>query len=404
MNQEHREHTKQVLEEVEKKMFDMQGVIRLCLVALYANGHVLLEGNPGFGKTSLVKTLGEILHFQWGRIQFTPDLMPADITGTEMPDPNDPNHDWKFRHGPIFRQLLLADEINRATPKTQSAMLEAMAEQQVTRPGTGEPEWLPIPFMVLATQNPIDQEGTYNLPEAQADRFMFKILMPVPGQEGLKKILEKATDSKSKISEQNKSGKTDPTPREREEAKERFISIHDEIRDIELRNPVRQHINNLYLATNQKYGELARDLQTTGQLEPLVRLLSYGLGPRAPIFLRLAVKGWVGLFGANPTLTQGVIYDANIAFPKIVLPVLRHRIRLEFGWETHYAKYWEEQRKRDKTRGEFPETLTEPQLREYFMMDLCLATAPRTSEGQPMLDYYKLLQKDLIAEMPKERT
>ncbi|MCB0128566.1 MAG: AAA family ATPase, partial [Caldilineaceae bacterium] len=161
---------------VQEDMKDLDEVVRLCFVALYTNGHVLLEGNPGLGKTALVRALGDTLGFAKGRIQFTPDLMPADITGTYIPIPRDGLMTLEFRPGPINTSLLLADEINRATPKTQSAMLEAMAEKQVTV--LGESRKLPVPFMVLATQNPIDHEGTYTLPEAQSDRFMFKLLMP----------------------------------------------------------------------------------------------------------------------------------------------------------------------------------------------------------------------------------
>lgn len=176
-----------IVQEVAQEMYEVDDVTRLCLVALYTKGHVLLEGNPGLGKTELVKTLGRTLQLPDGRIQFTPDLMPSDITGTQMPDPDNVER-LKFQHGPLFTSLLLADEVNRATPKTQSAMLEAMAEKQVTVLGVtyglggftyGEhrdrskvrvvyPSNIDRPFMVLATQNPIDHEGTYDLPEAQS--------------------------------------------------------------------------------------------------------------------------------------------------------------------------------------------------------------------------------------------
>ena len=191
-----KEFADSILQEAGQKMFGVADVVRLCLIALYTNGHILLEGNPGLGKTELVKTLSNILTLPYRRIQFTPDLMPADITGTLGPSKDNPR-ELTFQPGPIFTSLLLADEINRATPKTQAAMLEAMAERQVTVVGEthmlGQYDFKPFlgqdgnpiapnakrPFMVMATQNPIDHEGTFDLPEAQADRFMFKILMPI---------------------------------------------------------------------------------------------------------------------------------------------------------------------------------------------------------------------------------
>src|ERR1041384_948191 len=175
-----------VVKAVGEELYGLETVIRLSLAALFGGGHVLLEGNPGLGKTELVKRLARVMNLKAGRIQFTPDLMPADITGTLMPTGNG---GLRFQSGPIFTSLLLADEINRATPKTQSAMLGAMAEKKVTV--LGEAHALPSPFVVLATQNPIDHEGTYNLPAAQADRFMFKVRMPVPDGATLKRILRK---------------------------------------------------------------------------------------------------------------------------------------------------------------------------------------------------------------------
>ena len=165
--------------ELGKVIVGQDAVVEGTLIALFAGGHVLLEGVPGLGKTLLVRTLGEVLDLSFSRIQFTPDLMPADILGTnivmEMPGGR---REFQFQRGPIFAHLVLADEINRATPKTQSALLEAMQEHQVT--AGGELRKLVEPFFVMATQNPIDQEGTYPLPEAQLDRFFFKILVGYP--------------------------------------------------------------------------------------------------------------------------------------------------------------------------------------------------------------------------------
>ncbi|MBL8724608.1 MAG: MoxR family ATPase [Planctomycetes bacterium] len=162
------------------------------LTAVFAGGHVLLEGVPGIGKTMLVKTLGEALHLQKGRVQFTPDLMPADVLGTMVLEESQGHaRSVRFQPGPIHTNLLLADEINRATPKTQSALLEAMQEQQVTV--GGQTRALPQPFVVLATQNPVEQEGTYPLPEAQLDRFLFKLLVGYPKEHEYAAILQRTT-------------------------------------------------------------------------------------------------------------------------------------------------------------------------------------------------------------------
>jgi MoxR-like ATPase len=178
--------------EIGKAIVGHDAIVEGTLIALFAGGHVLLEGVPGLGKTLLVRTLGEVLDLSFSRIQFTPDLMPADILGTnivmEIPGGR---REFQFQRGPIFAHLILADEINRATPKTQSAMLEAMQEHQVT--AGGELRRLNEPFFVMATQNPIDQEGTYPLPEAQLDRFFFKIIVGYPSAEELTEVITRTT-------------------------------------------------------------------------------------------------------------------------------------------------------------------------------------------------------------------
>ena len=166
--------------------------MRFTLIAILSGGHVLLEGVPGLGKTMIIRTLGQALNLDFSRIQFTPDLMPSDITGTEiMEEQADGRRGFRFQNGPVFANLVLADEINRATPKTQSALLEAMQEKTVTVANHTYP--LPQPFFVLATQNPIEQEGTYPLPEAQLDRFIFKINVPFPSANDLTEILARTT-------------------------------------------------------------------------------------------------------------------------------------------------------------------------------------------------------------------
>ena len=181
-----------VREELAKIIVGQDEVVEGVLVALLAGGHVLLEGVPGLGKTRLVRSLADALHLRFSRIQFTPDLMPADIVGTNMISENDRGERYfDFQKGPIFANLVLADEINRATPKTQSALLEAMQEQSVT---VGKVTYrLEQPFFVLATQNPIEMEGTYPLPEAQLDRFLFKLRVTYPSAEELSVILDRTT-------------------------------------------------------------------------------------------------------------------------------------------------------------------------------------------------------------------
>src|SRR5438477_12159602 len=181
--------------EIGKIIVGHEGIVEGTLIALFAGGHVLLEGVPGLGKTLLVRTLSEVLDLSFNRIQFTPDLMPADILGTNIVmETSAGRREFQFQRGPIFAHLILADEINRATPKTQSAMLEAMQEKSVT--AGGESRKLVEPFFVLATQNPIDQEGTYPLPEAQLDRFFFKLLVTYPSGAELTEVLTRTTETK----------------------------------------------------------------------------------------------------------------------------------------------------------------------------------------------------------------
>ena len=178
--------------EIAKVIVGQQELIRAVLICLLAGGHLLLEGVPGLGKTQLVKTLGSVVGGEFSRIQFTPDLMPADITGTQVLEERPDGHrDFAFRPGPIFGNLVLADEINRASPKTQAALLEAMQERTVTVGGVTRA--LPDPFLVMATQNPIEMEGTYSLPEAQLDRFLLKALVPFPDAEDLVAVVERTT-------------------------------------------------------------------------------------------------------------------------------------------------------------------------------------------------------------------
>src|SRR5882757_6081058 len=181
--------------EIAKAIVGHEEIIHGVLTCLFVGGHALLEGVPGLGKTALIRALADALSLKFSRIQFTPDLMPADITGTNIIQENEHGgRQQVFQEGPIFSQMVLADEINRATPKTQSALLEAMQEKQVTAGGTIRK--LEEPFFVMATQNPLEQEGTYPLPEAQLDRFFFKLLVQYSGREELKKILDMTTTNR----------------------------------------------------------------------------------------------------------------------------------------------------------------------------------------------------------------
>src|SRR5688500_545970 len=182
-----------IVDEVSKRIVGQRDVIEQLLIALFARGHCLLVGVPGLAKTMMIRTLSDALSLEFNRVQFTPDLMPADITGTEViqEDKLSGTRDFRFLPGPLFANIVLADEINRTPPKTQAALLEAMQEQQVTVGGQRYP--LPSPFFVLATQNPIEQEGTYPLPEAQLDRFMFNIYVDYPSEDEEFQIVKRTT-------------------------------------------------------------------------------------------------------------------------------------------------------------------------------------------------------------------
>lgn len=363
-----------ILNRVRTKMFGVEEVTRLILAAFYTGGHVLLEGNPGLGKTDLVKTLGQILGVPSGRIQFTPDLMPADITGTYAPDfESQQLQKLVFQRGPVFTSLLLADEINRATPKTQSAMLEAMAEKQVTVLGKKYP--LDAPFMVLATQNPIDHEGTFNLPEAQADRFMFKINVPVPGSDTLRLIMNKTA---GKLSQTGLRQEPDDEKlrvfRDKKVSQSVFERLKSGIMQFGASPSVETHISNMFLASNHKYHELSgiSDSQSKKAREIVQRLLLYGLGPRAATNLMLGAKAWSSMFvpgaeGAEPP-----------ALARIVVPVLRHRIKLKFDWQENFLAM----EKGIKTQFTGTTAAEIDSLVVRLIESFCLTTAPGGNEYQ----------------------
>ena len=269
------------------------------LTCLLAGGHALLEGIPGLGKTLLVRTLGDVLDLSFSRIQFTPDLMPSDIMGSEVISCDGPDgRRFDFRPGPIFGNLVLADEINRATPKTQSALLEAMSEGTVSVAGTTRR--LDSPFCVLATQNPLELEGTYPLPEAQLDRFMLKILLHSPGVEQLKAILDRTTGASAPQVQKAADG-------------ERIEQMRELVRRIPAASCVVQYVSHLVLATQP----------TSEHAPPVVRkYVRYGSSPRGAQAIILAAKVLA--------LRRG---RANVALGdvrSVATAALRHRMVLSF--------------------------------------------------------------------------
>ncbi len=269
------------------------------LLALFVGGHVLLEGVPGLGKTLLVRTLARALRLRFSRIQFTPDLMPADILGTRVVmEAPDGRRYFEFQPGPIFAQIVLADEINRATPKTQSALLEAMQEAAVT--AGGERHELDQPFFVLATQNPIEQEGTYPLPEAQLDRFLFKLLVSYSSREELHIILNRTT--------RNVVPEVEPVL-----DAERILHYQRLVRDVLIAPPVQDYAVRLVLGTHPG------SPYATDRINRFVR---WGASPRAAQALVLA--------GKVEALVQGRYNVSCADIRRVALPSLRHRVLLNF--------------------------------------------------------------------------
>ena len=295
-------------QEIGKVIIGQQYLIDRLLVGLLANGHVLLEGVPGLAKTLSVRTLADSIHADFSRIQFTPDLLPADIIGTLIYNPK--SGEFSTKKGPVFSNIVLADEINRAPAKVQSALLEAMQERQVT---IGEHTFdLPHPFLVLATENPIDQEGTYPLPEAQVDRFMLKLQIGYPSKEEELKILQSMATTGAKPS-----ASAVVTP-------EQILSARSTVNEIYLDPKISNYIIELVFCS--------REPENHG-LEELKPLIQFGASPRATIFLTLAAKAWAFLNGRGYVTPQDV---------KSIAPdILRHRIMLTYEAE---AEEWSTER------------------------------------------------------------
>ena len=295
---EFRETAVAIESEVGKVIVGQKIVVRHVLIGILSAGHVLLEGVPGLGKTMLIRTLGQVLDLQFSRIQFTPDLMPADITGTDiMEDAGDGRRAFRFQAGPIFANLILADEINRATPKTQSALLEAMQESTVTVANQTYP--LPPPFFVLATQNPLEMEGTYPLPEAQLDRFFFKVDVPFPSVEELAEILDRTT------------GKTTPAA-ELVASGSRIIAMQQLARQVPIPSHVSDYISRVIVASHPSASPAAM----------VNRYVRYGASPRGGQALVLGAKITALLAGRYNVSFEDVIAVAPAA--------LRHRLLLNF--------------------------------------------------------------------------
>ncbi|MFO0839547.1 MAG: MoxR family ATPase [Phycisphaerae bacterium] len=298
-----RDEFKRLRDEVGKMIVGHSEIVDGVLVCLFASGHALLEGVPGLGKTLLIRTLSDALQLDFSRIQFTPDLMPADIIGTNIinEDPATGRRQFEFQRGPLFAQMVLADEINRATPKTQSALLEAMQEHTVTSGGTHYK--LKEPFFVMATQNPIEQEGTYPLPEAQLDRFFFKLVVGYSARDELKTILDRTTAGVRPEIRPVLSG-------------ERILAGQELVRRVVIAPHVQDFVIRVVLATHPQ-GAFATDMVN--------RYVRWGSSPRGAQALTLASKTYAMLDGRY-----------NVGFDdvkKAVLPALRHRLLLNFEGE-----------------------------------------------------------------------
>ena len=293
--------------EVRKVIVGHDEVIRQVLIAFFAGGHVLLEGVPGLGKTLLVKSLSHALGVSFKRIQFTPDLMPSDIVGTEVLTEANGRREFQFKKGPIFAHVVLADEINRATPKTQSAVLEAMEEKQVTV--FGESHALASPFIVLATQNPIELEGTYPLPEAQLDRFFFKLMVASPSRAELREILKRTTGAQT-----GETAKVLP-----DDGGKLISAMQQLLRQVLIAPPIEDYVVRVVHATQPNLNN------GHGATSAVQQYLRFGSSPRGAQAVILGAKG--------NALAEGRIHVSYEDIARVIHPALRHRIILNFQAE-----------------------------------------------------------------------
>ncbi|HUF48938.1 MAG TPA: MoxR family ATPase [Vicinamibacterales bacterium] len=297
-----RERFVRITGEIGKRIVGQEGIVRDTVTGFLAGGHVLLEGIPGVGKTSLVHTLADVLHLNFSRIQFTPDLMPADIVGTNIVQENPHGGTFfEFQQGPVFAHVVLADEINRATPKTQSALLEAMQDQSVT---VGRTTYkLEQPFFVLATQNPLEMEGTYPLPEAQLDRFLFKLRVAYPSEAAMHQILDRTTAAMNLEVDRVCDGPA-------------ILEMRQVARAVPIARPVQAYAVRLTLGSHPD----------SSYATPLVkRYVRYGASPRAAQAIVLA--------GKIRALTDGRAFVSIDDVRDVAMPALRHRVLLNFEGE-----------------------------------------------------------------------
>jgi MoxR-like ATPase len=287
--------------EIGKFIVGQEDIVEQVLLAVVCGGHVLLEGVPGLGKTALVHTLSRTLHLKFSRIQFTPDLLPADVVGTQILVDRNGSKELRFQPGPVFCNVLLADEINRATPKTQSALLETMQEKSVTV--AGQTHHLAMPFFVLATQNPIEQEGTYPLPEAQLDRFFFKLAVQMPSHEEFSRILDRTGGLEQPTIEAVASGQD-------------ILDMEKTLRAVPIDGAVQDHLIRVVRATHP-----------TSETAPAMvkRFVRHGASPRGAQSMLAASRGRALLAGRYHVARE----DVNA----VALPALRHRIILSFEGE-----------------------------------------------------------------------
>lgn len=296
----------QVEAQVGRIIVGMKDVVRRTLSSIFAGGHVLLEGVPGLGKTLLVKSIARSLGLSFKRIQFTPDLMPSDVTGTQVLSEDDQGHRrFAFKQGPAFANIVLADEVNRATPKTQSALLEAMEERQITV--FDETHKLPVPFFVLATQNPVELEGTYPLPEAQLDRFLVKVLVPSPSSAELKEVLTRTTGVDIPQAEPIYAP---------EEATKKIEGMKRLVRQVIVSDPMYEVLVRMIAALTP---------ESEFSTEMVKQYVRFGPGPRGAQAVIMSAK-------VSALLDQRI----NVSFDDIrsvILPALRHRMILNFQAE-----------------------------------------------------------------------
>ena len=280
--------------EIGKVVIGQKEILEQTMIAMLCNGNALLEGFPGLAKTLAIRTLSQIMDLKFSRIQNTPDLMPSDITGTYIIEETGGKRNFKFQPGPIFANVVLADEINRATPKTQSALLEAMQEKQVTVGNTTYK--LDQPFFVLATQNPIEQEGTYPLPEAQADRFLLKINVDYPTKEEESRIVDRFASEEKAVRLRVMLNKTN------------LLTMQQRVRMVPIANDLKRRVLDIISSTRENQN-----------------VIQYGASPRASIGLILAAKGRALINGRNHVTKEDI--------DTMAYPILRHRILLNFEAE-----------------------------------------------------------------------